>query len=263
LFALDQHKGRRRFYLLTFLASLYPLFYSYSRGAYVAVLFALTVLGVLRFRPILIVSLVLVLFWDSILPDTVVERIQSTESEEGEIEQSAATRLELWQLAGALFLENPVFGIGFSGFFFATEGMALRNVHNYFYQTAAEQGIVGCLILGAAFMKAWGSGWKLYKQGTSGFQSGLGLGFIACVSAVMFTNLFGDRFSQLEVGAYFWLLFGIVDRINADSAVRDPVAEDASAPSEVDAVALNPQSATPGTPALPGPASTEVNSAKA
>ena len=266
LLAMDDDRRRRRFYLAVFLASLYPLFYAYSRGAYVAVFFALTVLGVIKFRPLLLVTLVLGLFWTSILPESVVERIQSTETEDGEIEQSAALRLELWQIAKNLFLENPVFGIGTGGFFFATEGMQLRNVHNYFYQMAAEQGIAGLLVLASMFLKAAASGWSLYKKDLSGFQRGLGLGFVAAVSAMLVTNLFGDRFSQLEVGAYFWIFFGLVDRVRSDRSVQEITGEAAAEqPANSDpAPALSPYidygaMHTPPTPAanpaaLPAPA---------
>lgn len=212
MFALDQDKWRKRLYLATFVLSLYPLFFSYSRGAYVAVLFALIVVGVIRYRSLLPLIGIFLIFWDSLLPNSVVDRIQMTESPDGQIEESAALRLIVWDLAKRLFSENAIFGIGFQGFYYASAGLPLRNVHNYFLQTACEQGVVGCFLLGLFFLKAGWSGWRLYKIGSIPFYKGIGLGFIACLSAALITNLFGDRFSQLAVGAYLWLLFGIVDR---------------------------------------------------
>lgn len=212
LFALDDSKWRKRLYLASFVCSLYPLFFSYSRGAYVAVLFAILVVGVLRYRALLPLIAIFMLTWDSILPNSVVDRIQMTEGADGQMEESAALRLVVWELAKKLFAENPIFGIGFQGFFYASAGLPLRNVHNYFLQTAAEQGVFGVLLLAVFFLKAGWSGWRLYQIGSTPFYKGLGLGFIACLSAVAFTNLFGDRFSQLEVGAYLWLYFGVVDR---------------------------------------------------
>lgn len=218
LFVVDNNFWRRRFYLATFFVSLYPVFYSYSRGAYVALLFALTIIGGIRYRRLLFVLSVFLLFWDSILPDSVVERIGMTESEDGMIDASAAGRLVVWDLAKQLFFENPVLGIGFHGFIFASEGLQLRNPHNYFLQTAAEHGALGSIFLALIFIKALHSGWILYRRAGAGFLSGLGLGFIASVCALLISNLFGDRFSQLEMGSFFWILFGVVDR-----AAQDPV----------------------------------------
>lgn len=212
LFAVDKHKVRRWLYLLTFFGSLYPLFYSYSRGAYVAVLAALLVLGVLRWRLLLVVLAVFLLTWSSVLPDSVVDRINTTESEDGELEESAALRIVVWNLAEKLFTDHPVFGIGFNGFWFASEGLRLRNVHNYYLQTLAEQGVIGTLLFAALFCLAIASGWRLYKLGDDDFFKGMGLGFVVCVVAVMVTNVFGDRFSQLALGSYFFVLWGLVDR---------------------------------------------------
>jgi putative inorganic carbon (hco3(-)) transporter len=220
LLAMDDDKNRKRLYLACFVASLYPLFFSYSRGAYVAVLFAMIIVGVVRYRSLLPLIGIFLIFWDSILPASVVDRIQMTESPDGQIEESAALRLVVWDLAKKLFSENPIFGIGFQGFYYASANLPLHNVHNYYLQTACEQGVVGVLILGTFFLKAYGSGWRLYRDGMSPLIRGVGLGFVACISAMAITNIFGDRFSQLTVGGYFWLLFGVVDRAWAMSTAK-------------------------------------------
>lgn len=212
MFAVDKHKLRRKLYLATFLLSLYPLFYSYSRGAYVAVLAAMVLLGALRYRIFIVAVVILMFTWQIVLPESVVDRIQMTEGTGGELEESAAERLVAWDLAKHLFSDNPIFGIGFGGFFYASQGMRLHNVHNFYLQTAAEQGIVGSLLFLMFFGRTMLSGWRLYKTGSDEFMQSLGLGFIACICAVMVTNVFGDRFSQLALGGYLWLLWGTVDR---------------------------------------------------
>ncbi|MDE2433109.1 MAG: O-antigen ligase family protein [Burkholderiales bacterium] len=225
LLSQDDNKWRKRLYLGSFVLSLYPLFFSYSRGAYVAVLFALMVIAILRYRSLLPLLGIFLIFWDSILPSSVVDRIQMTEGADGQMEESAALRLVMWDLAERLFHEHPILGVGFSGFYYASAGLPLRNVHSYFLQTACEQGIYGCILLALFFIKTAWSGWRLYRIGSSPFFKGLGLGFVACISAVAITNLFGDRFSQMAVGCYMWLLFGIVDRAWIMSQQPKPQAE--------------------------------------
>ena len=46
------------------------------------------------------------------------------------------------------------------------------------------------------------------------FFKGLGLGFSACVLAVMVSNFFGDRWSFLQLGSYFWVFLALVVRGN-------------------------------------------------
>ena len=167
--------------------------------------------------PLLIIFMI---FWDSILPSSVVDRIQMTESPDGQIEESAALRLVVGS-GQTHFSENPFFGIGYQGFYYASAGLPLHNVHNYYLQTAAEQGIFGCILLATFFIRGLWSGWRLYRDGCSNFLRGTGLGFIACLSAMMITNIFGDRFSQIEVGSYFWV-FGIVDRARVLKAEPAP-----------------------------------------
>ncbi len=212
LYLVDRHPLRRNVYLLAFIVSLYPLFLSYSRGAYAATITGLIVLGFLRKRLLLIAVLVLLFAYQELLPASVVDRIQMTETATGTLESSAADRLFVWQLARELFAQHPLIGIGFQGFYFASAGLPLRNVHNFYLETAAEEGIVGLMLLGLLFYKALFSGWQLLRQGDSEPLRALGLGFIACTAAVMVTNIFGDRFTQIELGSYFFLLFGAVDR---------------------------------------------------
>ncbi|HSI56836.1 MAG TPA: O-antigen ligase family protein [Ideonella sp.] len=239
MYAVDTHKWRRRLYLLTFAGSLYPLFYSYSRGAYVAVLAALLVLGLVRWRLLLVLLAIFMFTWTTVLPDSVVDRINTTESEDGDLEESAAMRLVVWDLAERLFKEHPGFGVGFDGFWYASDGLSLRNTHNYYLQTAAEQGLIGLLLLAALFFKGAKSGWRLYREGDSDFFKAMGLGSVVCVTAVMVTNVFGDRFSQLELGSYFFMLLGMVDR------ARQISQSESAAPPEGEAALAAPAHGAP------------------
>lgn len=212
-FMEDQNRWLKRIYLFIFVGGIYPIFYTYSRGAYLAMVMGLVVIGLLRFRPILGGILLLAITWETVLPESVVARIQMTSGESGELEESAALRLVVWDLAKQLFAENPIFGIGFNGFVFASKDMRLHNTHNFYLQTAAEQGVVGCLVLGAVMVRSLLSGWRLYRCKASGFARGAGLGFLSCTVVVLVTNIFGDRFSQLALGGFFFLFMGAVDRL--------------------------------------------------
>lgn len=222
LFLLDNNWRRRALFLSTFLFGLHPLFYAYSRGAYLAALSAVSLFGVLKKRSILVVIAIVLISWQTLLPASVVDRINMTESDEGEIEHSAAMRLELWEFAMKLFKENPVFGVGFDGYGLSTGGVRLesgevmhkgQDVHNFYMRTLCEQGVIGLTVLIFLLYRAFKSGWRLYRKGLSQFDIALGFGFMGTVLALVVTNMFGDRWSYFSLGSYFWILWGMVDSV--------------------------------------------------
>lgn len=209
---MEKERLKKYFYTATCAFSLHPLFFSYSRGAYLAAAAAFTFYGLVKKRIFLVAIIVLAISWQAVLPTSVVDRIMMTESAEGELESSASQRLELWDHAANLFMDNPVFGVGFGGFGFTVEEGSLTDTHNFYLKTLAEQGIIGISILGFLLIKAFSSGLRLYRKGSTNFQRALGLGFMGTVISMAVTNIFGDRWSYFVLGSYFWILWGIVDR---------------------------------------------------
>ncbi len=213
LFLLDDNRWRKILFLVTVLVGLHPLFFSFSRGAYMAAFVILIFFGFAKKRSLLILVFVLVVAWQTLLPSSVVDRIKMTKGEGGQIEESAAIRLDLWDHSLKLFEEHPLLGIGFGGFEFTMpEGVRWKDTHNYYLKMLSEQGIVGFGLLLTVLFAGFRSGWKLLKAGKNGFEKGLGFGFMGCVVACATTNLFGDRWSYFELGSYFWVFWGLVDR---------------------------------------------------
>jgi putative inorganic carbon (HCO3(-)) transporter len=219
LFFLEQNRWRKILFLVLVIFSLHPIFFSYSRGAYVGAFLVLVFFGLAQKRSLLVLIVVLAIAWQTLLPSSVVDRIRMTKTEtiEGQmqIEDSAAVRLGLWNIAWNLFKENPVIGVGFGGYEFSVpegEYHRWKDTHNYYAKMLAEQGIVGFGLFLTVLFMAFRSGWRLWKAGKEGFEKGLGLGFMGCVLALASTNFFGDRWSYFEVGSYFWIFWGLVDR---------------------------------------------------
>jgi O-antigen ligase len=233
MFLIDKHKHRKWLYLAAVMFSVHPLFFSYSRGAYIAMLAVIVVYGLIRKRSLLILVAALVFTWQVVLPPSVVDRIEMTETSSGQLEESAADRVMLWEHAKQLFNEHPIFGIGFNGFGYTRPGERLTDTHNFYMKVASEQGVIGLLILGLMLLRALASGWRLYRNGQSAFHQGLGLGFIGCVTGLVVSNIFGDRFSYFALGSYFWLLWGVVDRavLISNEAAVSPALPDMAEPS--------------------------------
>ena len=188
----------------------------FSRGEYLALITALLFIACFRSRKLFIPIILAFIFWHTIVPSSVVDRIKFTEHE-GELDVSASTRLVLWEQSLQYFEQNPIMGVGFN--VFAHVGMR-SDTHNVFLRTLAEQGIIGIIFLLTIMILAIRRGWILYKKADDPFLKGLGLGFTACAIAVMVGNFFGDRWSHLPLAAYFWVLLGMVERGNA--LVQEP-----------------------------------------
>ncbi len=221
MFFNDNNKYRKILYLSAFLFSLHPLFFSYSRGAYLAVSMVLLFISLVKKRTLFVVLICVGIFWKTLLPESVVDRITMTQTEEGTLENSSAGRLELWNRALFLFKQNPVIGSGYNSFTISmasshnkiiSANIELTDSHNFYVKILCEQGIIGFGILLMVFSKAFFSGFRLYKNAKTPFNSGLGFGFMCCMIALIVVNIFGDRFSYIVSNAYFWAFWGLVDR---------------------------------------------------
>ncbi|MBI2400011.1 MAG: O-antigen ligase family protein [Deltaproteobacteria bacterium] len=224
-FIIEREKLKKYFYLATCAFSLHPLFFSYSRGAYLAAATAFGFFGIVKKRIFLVILIVVGISWQTVLPVSVVDRIMMTENEEGELESSAAQRLVLWEHALDQFKNNPVFGIGFNSFGFTVEEGELTDTHNFYLKTLSEQGLIGISLLAILLFKAFLSGMRLYKNAGTNFQRALGLGFMGTVISMSITNIFGDRWSYFVLGGYFWILWGIVDRCCLSICARQASSE--------------------------------------
>ena len=207
---------KRLLYLTTFVFCLYPLFFSYSRGAYAGAAVALAFFG-LRKRILLLILLFLFVTWKVVLPPSVVDRISMTETPQGQLESSAESRLKIWAQAESIISENLIFGAGWESYgLIIPRDERIHNLtdtHNYYVKSLCDRGIIGLFLLLGIFYKAFISGFKLYRIGNNQFQKGLGFGFMGTVLACMVTNMFGDRFTYFVMGSYFWLLWGLVDSV--------------------------------------------------
>ncbi len=213
LFLCDDNKKRRWLYLATVLFSIHPLFFAYSRGAYAAAFVALVFFGLIKKRSLLILATIIVVSWQTLLPITVAERIAMTETPGGHLEGSAAHRIVLWEYAKTMFEENPIFGIGYGGFGLAVPpDETLTDTHNFYMRMLSEQGMIGIVLFLMLLMRAFRSGWQLYRMGPTPFFKGLGLGFSGCIVATSVANLFGDRWSYFVLGGYLFVFWGLVDR---------------------------------------------------
>nr|NQU90877.1 hypothetical protein [Bacteroidota bacterium] len=92
IFAIAKDKVLKWLSLANIIVGLHPLFFSYSRGAYLAALASFGFCGSLRKKSWLIILAIFLFSWQVFLPASVTDRIEMTETESGELEESADLR---------------------------------------------------------------------------------------------------------------------------------------------------------------------------
>lgn len=208
IFLFEKTPARKWSLLGIILLLVNSLIRTLSRGSYVAFLAGLLILGILKSRIILLILVVFLIFWRALVPNAVVERIETTRTSSGELDPSSQERIELWKVGMDMFKSSPIVGCGFNSF----EARGFVDTHNFYVKMLAESGIVGLLSFLYLLFASLRSGWDLYRKAHNDLYKGLGLGFAVCVISVMITNIFGNRWSYLSLGSYFWIFLALVSR---------------------------------------------------
>lgn len=206
-------KLKKAFLFLAIILNSYCILFLFSRGSYLAAFIGLAIIGILRRNIILIIILAGLIFsYNTLLPKAVVERVEMTRNEYGELENSAQMRVNVWKRSLDLFLLNPVIGIGFNTFPFL--GFQLGDTHNLYIKILLEQGVIGLFLFLLIIFFALASSWRLYRKAKDNLLKGIGFGFFFCTISLLISNYFGDRWTYLPLGAYFWAFMGLVGRAN-------------------------------------------------
>mgnify|MGYP001329883966 CR=1 FL=1 len=238
LFFVDKNVKRRFAYVLLMIGGTYCVLYSYSRGAYVALLLTAFFIAFVKERKLLIVMIVFLIFWKAILPTSVVDRIANTIVEDGAradvvevggVQLETAMRTDIWETALGYFYQNPLTGRGYNTYQYLTG----YDSHNIYLKFMAEQGVIGLFIFLWFYLLAFRSGWKLYKNADEEIIKALGFGFVCAVVGSMVANFFGDRWTYFQLGGIYWVLWALVDQYNARIAAAVEAADSLPASPEL------------------------------
>lgn len=207
---------RKCFLLLCVGFNIYSLIYSFSRGAYLASLVGLAVYcwfakRIKTMLVALIIATLLVVAGVDIFPRAVSERFDSVFVEDAKRDESAQSRIVLWDLAMDNIRKHPVFGIGFNNFHKMNEYG--KDTHNYYVKMLTEGGSVGLIIFLSFMIAAYCRGLKLYRNSDDMHTKRFAAGFLACMAAIIVGNLFGDRFTHYPLISYFFVYLAIVVKL--------------------------------------------------
>jgi putative inorganic carbon (HCO3(-)) transporter len=180
--------------------------YTFSRGAYLAVLATTLVLALLKDRKLLVVIALFLFTWQAVLPKAVTERVTMTKDANGQLEESAQERLNLWTQAEHMFLSSPVVGTGFATFEYGQHSGNLKDTHNWYVKVLVETGLIGGAMALVLLVQMLAAGYRLFRKGGDPLYRGLGLGLLLAVCSSIVANFFGDRWTYIEITGLLWVL---------------------------------------------------------
>ena len=194
--------------------SLFATMYTFSRASYIAVVAGAALLGIFKNRKLLIVVFVFLLTWQTVVPSAVTERVTMTQDSNGRLEASAAERVKLWEAARDSFISSPIFGTGFATFQFGSHVDGLRDTHNWYVKVLTETGLIGAAIALAMLLQMIKVAYGLFRHGEGPLYQGLGFGLLLACAATFILNLFGDRWTYVEINGLLWILIGAAIRVS-------------------------------------------------
>jgi putative inorganic carbon (HCO3(-)) transporter len=216
---------RKKFKLLLYgliALTILTTMYTFSRGAYAAILLAVLILGVVKDRKLLVILGVFLFFWQTIVPVPVRERVTMTKSANGQLEASAQERVDLWDNAETSFLHSPIIGNGYATFQFGAHVDNLSDTHNWYVKVLVETGVIGFIIVLLLLQQGTVMAFRLFRRSKDPLYRGLGLGLFLAFCSSMTANCFGDRWTYLEITGLLWVLVSAALRATELSALEHP-----------------------------------------
>lgn len=212
LIAARMPKLLRGLVALGLACTIFCILFAYSRTAYVAVALGLIcVLLAWRGRwKLMPLFLVLAIALPAVLPESVVERYQSTSVESDKQDESTRMRIVFWGIAWDNFVAHPVVGTGFNTFARRVNPFRM-DTHNLYLRTLTEGGMIGALVLLALLLALFFLCIKHLRKAPPGsWQYGIALGMLGAWTALVVGNVFGDRFTYYPMIGCFWVYIGLL-----------------------------------------------------
>ncbi|MCE5285393.1 MAG: O-antigen ligase family protein [Pelosinus sp.] len=188
---------------------------TYSRGAWISLLFVAGAYGLYYNRKVfwLMLPLVGILLF---LHNGFYERILSIANP---TDSSAAMRMALWQSTLAMIAEKPLLGIGWGAywmvypkydFFLNDPNTTIFHAHNMYLNIAAEVGTPGLLAFLAVLYSHSKACLTVIKNKRNRWSVGLALGILFALIGTMVNGLTDFIMFSNQLALLFWLLNGLV-----------------------------------------------------
>lgn len=189
----------------------FALFNTFARSAYLGIILSIFIMAALKERKLLLLFLALLILSPIIMQIDVLERITLTIQALKpaiELDPSSQIRLVLWEKAFKIFIENPIFGIGYWGA--RDQSMLATEPHSQFVAYLLETGIVGFVVFLWLVKRIFRIGLWIKNNAPDSFIEGLGLGYTAGFVGILTTCLFSETLEAFRMLGPLWFMTGLI-----------------------------------------------------
>jgi O-antigen ligase len=241
----DVTNKNRKWITLAIFIGLIGLFFSYSRGSWVALIIGILFAFLMHrnwVKKILILSIAVLFIAGSWLlanyhymrfapdHDRTIFHTDFSEHMAATINMkdvSNAERFYRWVAGMRMFVEKPVTGFGPNNFYPSYRPYTLNvfetwvsnnpehsSVHNYFLLTLAEQGIPGLILLILLWFGMFFRLQYLYNKLQNQYDRIVAITVATMLAMILSINLMSDMIETDKIGSLFWLCVGFVFILN-------------------------------------------------
>lgn len=187
----------------------FALFNTFSRSAYVGIIVGIFVIAILKERRLFILFLALLIISPILMQPAVSERITMTFQQVNptiQLDPSAQVRLTLWGQTFKIFMENPIFGVGWWGI----RSILKTEAHSQYWAYLTEIGIVGFSIFLWLMARIFKISLWVKNNAPDNFMEGLGLGYAAGLAGILATCLFSETLEAFRMLGPLWFMTGLI-----------------------------------------------------
>lgn len=178
---------------------------TYARTEWIGALVALSVLGLLRYRRLLVAGFVLILIVVLTVP-SVQARLTGENASE-----SFDWRLDVWDASLSILKKPTLLGSGLDTSPILINQLLPRFLtppHNDYFKVTMEVGLAGVFVFGLLQISFLTLGWKAFRS-TQPSRSFLGLTILAITMSGLVISLSDNYLSYTSVQWYYWALIAL------------------------------------------------------
>jgi len=206
-------KRTKQLLVLLLICIIPPFLFTQSRSSFLALIPACLVIGSMVRRRVVIIGLILMFFLISplFLPTSVKNRILHTFTQPERpgqlkvgtlrLDTSTSARLASWNEVLKDWPRYPLFGYGITGYKF---------VDAQYPRVLVETGLIGFMTFIYLLYSILKLAIKNIRSGKSTYFRGLGIGFLAGYTGLLFHSLAANTFIIVRIMEPFWFFVGII-----------------------------------------------------
>lgn len=199
--------------IISIIPILFSLLFTFTRSSWLGFIAGTILISFYRSKKIFIGFLLAIIIIIMIVPAGFQDRIFSIVNI---YHPNNVERLEMWQTGWAVFLDNPIIGVGDIGteIFFEKYGppgaKPFGHLHNNFLNWMVKLGLVGFIIIMIMFVKIFITEWKTaVRTKDDWLLNSTALGSAAALIGFHVNGLFEWNFGDTEVIMFLWITVGL------------------------------------------------------